>query len=249
MKHFFLPLALIASAGYAFGAPVVCAPASVASYITQNEGCTLGLFTLKNFAWSSVSDDGYVPVSATEVFVTPGATTGNVQVSFNSSAFEVFGNDKILAFLDYVIDPAPPILDDLDLSLDANSPVAPGNAKITADLCIGDFFINSCRNGFVRTLVVQNLGDGNPANVSFASVKFPRPVNLVDVRTTIELNANGASSQIDGYGTTSSTVPEPGTALAGAVAVALLLAARRLRFKFAKLPVQDVTEIGAAPRR
>ena len=204
-----------------FAAPIACTTATVDVYISQTEGCTLGIFTIKNFAWSSVGDEGYVPVSATSVLVTPTVTSDSVAVGFTSGAFSVSGNDKILAFLDYTIDPPPPILDDLNLEMEANTPVPPGYARITANICIGGLFSNSCAGGLVRTLIVQNFGAGNPSNIPFDSEQFPEPVNLIDIRTTIELNANGASSQITGYGTTttatdgsvvSDELPEPGTA-------------------------------------
>ncbi|MDZ4799252.1 MAG: PEP-CTERM sorting domain-containing protein [Bryobacteraceae bacterium] len=212
----------------ALAAPIACAPASVAIYTQQSEGCAVGAFTLKNFAWSSVQDTGYIPVSAADVLVTPMFTPSSVGVAFTSSAFSVTGSGKIRAFLDYTVDPPPPILDDLNLEMDANSPVAPGVARITANICIGGLFRNSCENGIVRTLTVEHFGPGNPDNVLFDTEQFPSPVNMVDVRTTIELYANGASSQIDGYGTITNAVsgdetPEPSTAalalsgLAGAI--------------------------------
>lgn len=220
----------------AFSAPVACTVASVDVYVQQTEGCTIGQFTIKNFAWSSVDDIGYLPVSASQVFVNPQLNGNNIEVGFTSDNFEVTSGLRIRAFLDYTIDPPPPILDDLNLEMDANSPVAPGFARITANICIGGLFSNSCANGIARTLTVEHFGAGDPNNVLIDTEQFPFPVNLIDVRTIIELEARTGSSQIGGYGTITTAIqqdeiPEPSTAalLLSGLGGAIYLRSRRLR--------------------
>src|SRR5262249_44309150 len=136
-----------------------------------------------------------VPVSAADVVVTPRADGDKVGLDFRSTKFEVFGSNFIFATLDYTIDPPPPILDDFDVTMDAASPVAPGTAIVTTLLCAGDLLVNDCARGFTAVLRVSHFGTSSDL---FDSVRFPAPVNLLDVRTTFELRANGASSQING---------------------------------------------------
>ena len=203
-----------------------CTSDTVAAYISLTGGCSVGEFTLKNFAWNSITGESFVPVPATSVLVTPERTTGSVNISFVSDAFNIRGNQQIKALLDYLIDPAPPILDEISLELSADSPVPPGFAIITSDICIGGLLRNNCFGGVVNSLTVQDFGANSPANVLTSSVVFPAPVNLVDVRTTIQLVANGQSSQIRGFGTVTTTIPEPSTATTVLGAVALAIAAR-----------------------
>jgi hypothetical protein len=213
----------------ALAAPTTCGTASAAVYADLPEGCTVGLFTLKNVAWSSVSGEGYVAVNASDVIVSPMMAGSDVRVAFYSTAFSVTGFNRILGFFDYTLDPPPPILDDLNLSLDANSPVAPGYAIITANVCPGELFRQGCRTA-LPPLVLQHFGAGNPNNVLSRSIQFPQPVNLIDVRITVDLNANGGSSQINGVvADAGTTVPEPSTGmmLAGAGAAVLGWVRRR----------------------
>ncbi len=222
MKIDALRLAVLSAAFFAlssssFGATVACDVATVADYRNQTDGCMIGAFTIKNVAWSSRSGGDYKPVSAADVWVTPVATSNSVQLNIYSGEFSVAGQGQLYALFDYTIDPPPPILDDLDLFLDAQTPVAPGWARVTANVCIGGLFVNSCEN--LATAVVEHYGVGDPRNVLSQKIQFSEPVNLIDVRTILELYANGASSQIDGYGTATevllqdSAVPEPASAV------------------------------------
>lgn len=244
-------VALFALAGIPLiAAPVACSTASAAYYEGLGEGCTSGPFTFKNFNWFSVTGPEYVTVASSDVFLSPSFTGNQVSVSLNSDALNISGTSRITANLEYTVDPPPPILDDFSLELEANSPVFPGLARITSLICAGDLFSNGCTAGVVRTLTVQHLGDGNPGNVLFASVDFPFAVNLIDVRTTLVLEANGKSSQIDGFvqstvPSSDSPVPEPATALATMMGLGLIgLVRRDTRSKACAIAFEFGTKIG-----
>ncbi len=208
----------------AFAGP--CAAGSVQFYESLlSTGCTAGAFTFKNFVWNSVSGGNAVKVDSADVLVAPNVLPTQVGLDFDSTKFSVTGVNYIYATLDYTIDPPPPILDGFSLDMSAFSPVFPGTATVTALVCAGDFLSNGCAGGTTSVLKVQHLGTSSSL---FDSVTFPVPVNLVDVRTTIELYANGASSQINGFGQGPSVaIPEPASAGLALAGFAALLAFRR----------------------
>jgi hypothetical protein len=204
----------------------VCVPDSLAAYIAQPDGCMIGAFTFKDFRWSQT---GAVNLPSAGVSISPYADSSQLGLNYSSALFEVTGDQYLRYILEYTIDPPPPIIDSFDLSMDAFSPVAPGTATITVDLCAGDLFANSCANGSGAFLRVAHFGT---SAILFDTVQFPTPVNMVDVRVTIELAANGASSQIDGFGQGPSNllpdpVPEPGSLALGALGGLFLLARSR----------------------
>jgi hypothetical protein len=162
------------------------------------------------------------------VLLTPSASQARVGVSLDSDALSISGQSRILANLEYLIDPPPPIIDDFEVSLSATTPVFPGFARITTEICAGDLFANSCRSGAYRVLEVFHGGAGNPENDLFDRVTFPS-VFLVDVRTRIDMAANGASSQIDGFEQGSTPIPEPSTTVLAVAGGLALLAWRRCR--------------------
>jgi hypothetical protein len=226
--RFVLGVSVLALASPAIAATIPsCTAGSVETYRNLADGCSAGSFTFKNFVWNSAEGDNFIRVRAEDVTVNPFFSSTDVGVSFASSVFSVSGFNRIFATLDYTIDPPPPILDDFDLSLEAFSPVAPGTARVSALVCAGDYFSNQCASGVTRHVQVQHLGS-SVGNVLFDSVTFPFSVNIVDIRTTIELDANGASSQISGYGTAAAAaIPEPGTAALMLAGFVFLVAGRR----------------------
>lgn len=190
----------------------LCTQAPLSDYLANTQGCMVGAFTFKNFAWVQ---SGPIAVPSTGVQVSPYDFTTRLGLNYSSNLFSVTGNEVLRYVLEYTVDPPPPIIDGFELGLDAGSPVAPGTATITADLCAGDLRNTGCLNGFPTSLQVNHFGT---SSFLFDSVTFPQGVNLVDVRLLIELKANGASSQIDGFGNGASGLPTPepgGLAVAG----------------------------------
>jgi hypothetical protein len=217
----------------------LCVPDTAANYALLTEGCELGRVngepvTLKNVDWGSSAptpdEPNRVQVDPNDVLITPFFGAGSLSISFSSvegkDVFNVSGDQSILAFLDYFVDPPPPIYDEFDLSIEARTPTGAGTAAVEARICAGDVFTNNCASGFDHTLLAVVTATTNTPD----RIDFPRIVNQIDVRMAIELQANGDTSQIDGAGQTVGFTPEPGsviTAVSGLLALLLLKRRRR----------------------
>jgi len=240
MKPLIVVLALFIAIPALADGILPCKSDTVANYILQGS-CTEDPFILKNFAWNGTF--GSVKVDPTQVDFVPTSTPGQFGLSFTGAGgpnpFSVSGNQTISAVFGYTIDPRPPILNGVTLSLSPSSPLAavtPGTfatidpnpfAGITADICVGDTFTkDKCTTGIeppvhlsVDTTTLQ------------ASVDFPQSVNVLDFILTLTMQANGGSISINGGGTAASSVPEPGSAALALSGVAALLALGIRRFR------------------
>ncbi|MBC7926450.1 MAG: hypothetical protein H7039_12405 [Bryobacteraceae bacterium] len=220
---------------FASTVPLLATPGSCTTRTAQqyqnSDGCFADPFTFKNFNWFNESGDNLVNVPSSQVLLTPSFSNGRIDVLISSDSFDVSGTDRIKVFLEYTIDPPPPILDDFSLELFAQTPTNGGFAIITSLICVGDLFSNGCEGGTVRSLSVQNFGAGDPrTDIGARTIRFGG-VSVLDTRTSIELVANGGRSQISGYGNTvipGADTPEPATGLVMAPVIAgLFLFARR----------------------
>lgn len=219
--------ALLMLATAASAAPL-CITDTLAGYAALGpNGCEIGLFTAKDFTFGVLSSSGgAVPISAANVTVTPSLLPG-IQFSFTSAGFSVMGQQSVSYLFEYTIDPPPIIIRGFEDDLLSETPVFPGIASVTTNLCAGAAF-----SGFIGvqqvggsicpvpgasfTLNVFHAGNTSRTHdaVSFA------PTNIVGVRHTLTLAANGASSSILGISGTA-VVPEPSTVLLAGAAVAL----------------------------
>jgi hypothetical protein len=111
------------------------------------------------------------------------------------------------------------------MGLDARSPVAPGFALITTQVCSGGVFDGAACSGVFQEFTLQHFGKSDRRNIFLDSVSFP-PTNIINVRTTFLLDANGASSQINGVGYVVNT-PEPATVAVVGFGLAAAAAFRR----------------------
>jgi len=119
--------------------------------------------------------------------------------------------------LAYTWDPSP--IRSLEDILNTSTPVFPGLAKITTDACRDAAFSGTSCPTSIDTLVVSH--DGITPNL-VASVAYVPPIATIGIRNTIELDANGASSQFTDF-TNLVFVPEPATFAGTLFAVALIL--------------------------
>ncbi len=211
----------------------VCTAQPLSVYITPGYECSFaGEFTIQNVTFSA-HNLGSVPVTlatAEDILVTPPTAIGQA-FRFDSDMFSVTGQQHVGYNLNYFIDPPPPIIPGFGDEMFTFTPIAPGYARLTTQICIdGGRFrsdLGCSKDDFFELEVFHNgLPDGTFQ--LFDQVKFPSPTNKIDVRNFLELNANGASSQISGFGNIVGHTPEPGAfVLAGAGLVALALLRRR----------------------
>ncbi len=209
-----------------FGLPLLAAPMCVSTTLDVYEalgsgGCQIGGLVVKNFTYSFVSGSPVVPDTA--VTVTPIVSGESLTLDFTSPDFTVSGSTSTVYLLAYTWDPGD--IRSLEDILNANSPVPPGFAQITTVDCRDAAFIGSTCPTSTDTLIVND--DGITLN-SPASVSFSPPVGILGIRNTIQLDGNGASSEIGGF-ENRITLPEPSAALPLLLLAPLLL--RRLRLK------------------
>jgi hypothetical protein len=198
----------------------LCVTTTLDNYIALGAGgCQLDTFTLTNFSYSFVS--GTVSIPDSDITVTPSTASDMVGLTFSSPDFSVSGSDSAVYLLGYTYDPGD--IRSLEDILNATTPVFPGFAQVTTEDCENSAFSGMTCPNTTDTITVSDNGItlNSPATVSFAS-PFIQTLGVLD---TIELDANGASSQISGFGSQLG-VPEP-SALGPCVLLVGLLFRRR----------------------
>jgi hypothetical protein len=184
----------------------------------------MGHVVFNDFTFSVLAlGGGALPVAPSAVAVDPAQIGENYRLNFSSAGFSVSGNEFVTYLLAYTVDPHP-ILTFTDF-MEEDSPVSPGIASITTNLCLNAPFAGAiCPVSTASVTVFDNGITSQPV----ASVSLP-PINVLGVRNQILLQANGASADFSSLTNTVGFVPEPeGWLLAGpALAGALLLCRRR----------------------
>lgn len=220
----------------ALATPIFFAPActtgSLASYIAlgggPNGGCSIDTeVRFYDFSFTVLSSGGgAVPVSASSIVVTPVLAGDARRLTFSSSGFSVIGSESVTYLLAYTVDPHP-IIRGGRTFMDTFTPVAPGVASITTDLCIGAAFggtlvTPTCAGG---TATLNVFHDGISPQLS-DSTTFSDVADL-GVRNTIELNANGASADFRSFTNDTVVSPEPATWLLMTSGLLAIRSARR----------------------
>jgi hypothetical protein len=230
MKPIFLVLLLVIGMS-AFGDTIACVPDTASNYQAQGS-CTEDPFILKNFSWNG--GFGTVPVPASHVYLVPQAGGGLFGLNFQGvpgmpNPFSITGDQTIDALFAYTIDPRPPILNGMTVTITpttaSSAPLrglaadgAVPFANITTFVCAGDTFADSCDHGTNLKLVVDTR------TVLTTNVDFPTPVNVVDILMELTMQANGGSIAIIGGGTAAqAAVPEPGSAVLALSGLAALI--------------------------
>lgn len=201
-----------------------CTSGTLASYIALNPtGCTVGLFTFQNFSFAVTSSSGGpVLLTPSTIDLTPysDGTYGGVKFA---GAFSLTGAQSVTYQIDWTIDPPPPILHDLELYMDSETPVAPGTADITTTICAGALFVGLSCSGTLTSATVFHHGSFGSQLLDIATFS---PTKLLDLRTTIILDGHlTGSSQIGGFGI--NITPEPASFLLAAAGLGALIFARR----------------------
>jgi hypothetical protein len=195
--------------------PHVTPPACVANTLDQYlligpGGCSIGdEIAYFGFSFAVVSSGGgAIPIAAADILMTPTAGDFLTSLAFSSSGFSVTGNESVTYRIGYTIDPHP-ILYGFEDFMDVSSPVFPGSATITTDLCIGAAFTGiSCLGPGVPDSV-QVFHAGTTSQLS-DSTNFT-PTAVLGVLHTIVLAANGASADFNGVTSSTTITPEPAT--------------------------------------
>ena len=208
--------------------PGPCAAGSLSSYIALGAaGCSMGHVVFIDFAFSTLAvGGGAIPISPSDVNVTPAQIGENYQLSFSSAGFSVSGSEFVTYLLAYTVDPHPILTFSDDLL--TNTPVAPGIVSITTNLCLTAPFAGAVCPGSTASVTVFHDG---VTPQTFDSVSFPAvpPITVLGVRNEISLEANGASADFSSLTNTVGFVPEPGSWLLAASALTGILFSRRRR--------------------
>jgi hypothetical protein len=202
-------------------APVVlatpCTTGTLASYIALGStGCTEGAFNVEDFTFNVISTA--IPITASEITVTPSATSTSLQ--FSSSLFDVSGTNSIDIQIGYLWDPG-----DLGSLAEVmnDPPVFPGQSSVTIDACENaNFVANVCPT----TLATAELFDDELVRDLNAIIIFPPGVTSLGMLDTVSVAGNGTgSADITNFSDT--VVPEPSTLVLVPAAAGVLFALRR----------------------
>jgi len=146
-------------------------------------------------------------------------------VTVTSGGFSVTGAQSVQYLITYTVDPHP-ILRGFGDTLLTNTPVFPGLATVTTDLCInapfgGTILVPTCA-GTPASLSVFHNG----TSFTLTDSTTFAPTADLGVRNTVTLTANGASASITGFANSSQVTPEPMTILLLGSGLAGLIASR-----------------------
>ena len=230
-KFTLFSLFVLASAANAFAAP--CIPETL-SYYKANYGelnaCSSGVLNYFSFDFSKLSSFG--AVTADDIYITP--DPANDTLLFNGIQSSTF-NHVVLPgqaeqyLLSYVIDP-PPIVAGDDLTLDPPT----GPIYVSRWSCTEQPFSQAPTPGSIAGVGPTNYTnntflciDGStpyylqvsPLTQLSASVTFDVPARYVFTRMAIDL-LPGNHAGLEGIVSQSNTVPEPGTIVPAALALA-----------------------------
>jgi hypothetical protein len=210
-----------------------CATATLAAYQSLGPGgCTLlnggNTYIFKNFDFAVPSSSGTDPINAGQISVTPLSGPDMLGLNFASPGFNVTGNEAVQYLISFYVDPLPPDIWRVETEMLAESPVAPGFAAITTDVCVGSNFISGTCPTTVASGTVFHAG--SQGQQLLTRIDFT-PTNNVGIRNLITLDANGAVSQIDGFQNRVVLLPEPGTwmMMAGGLGLVALRIRQRRR--------------------
>jgi hypothetical protein len=226
-RWLFFTLAALASGSLQAG---LCVPGTLASYeALAPAGCTIGQYSAATFVFTVLaSAGGAVPVTDTQITVTPGSNTARPSLNFASTGFTVTGSGSVQYLIGYTWDPSNPI-QSMDDFMDPPSAVL-GFAKVTTVGCLGSAWTAGPTCPTSSTATVQ-VFDNNGVTQFSNSVSFT-PVFVLGIRNTVDLQALGGSASFDSF-SNEIVLPEPATW--GCCAAGLALLAARLRRVGARL--------------
>jgi hypothetical protein len=194
-----------------------CPIATLNVYLTAGFTCLINDEPVANFTFSP---SGYLPVSASQINVTPTFTGSSYTLTFASSGFNLTTSGESVGYqINFTWD--DPVVVRAEDGLDSDPPTSPGVASVTTNLCAGGLFGVTC-SAPTNTLFVMNNG---LTSIPVADTSFP-PSAVVDTQSLLTLSTlAGGTSEITSFSETVFT-PEPGAlALATSGFFGLLLVA------------------------
>lgn len=200
-------------------------------------GCTIDGLNYSAFAWNETG--GNTTVLASQVNFTTSTSPGGLGLlDISSSQFSVSGsgaNDALNYTLTYEIDPPPIIIRMFDQDL-FDPVTSPGLADVATAICLGAAWAGSvCPTS--STASVDTFDHGGGVNQLHSAVSFA-PQSTVGISTVINLQANGASASINGFGDTTQILPEPASYLLVALGLAALVWLRSKRARLVSISVR-----------
>ena len=198
----------------------MCVTDELSNYIALGaRGCQIGALNVVNFSFSTILST--VTILASDITVTPVIASDTLELTFTSPKFNVSGSDTAQYLLAYTWDPGD--IRGMEDIMYANSPVFPGLASVTTLACEDAAFTGTiCPTSFATLMVSDN---GITAHLTDVTT-FSPPIGIIGVRNTLELDANGASSEIGGFSNVL-ILPEPSTWATGLLALGSLGLRRR----------------------
>ncbi len=214
-----LPILVIAAQAPSLSAGI-CVSGSLANYVALGAtGCQIGSLQAVDFSFTTIAST--VTILAGDITVTPVLTGNMLEFMFTSAKFNISGTDTAKYLLAYTVDPGD--IRGMEDIMYANSPVFPGFASVTTLACKDAAFTGAVCPTSTASLMTSD--DGVTANL-FDSIAFSPSIGTVGIRNTLELDANGASSEIGGFSNVLIT-PEPATWVSGLLAFVWLSRRRR----------------------
>jgi hypothetical protein len=195
-----------------------CPSAPLSTYDAGSFTCTLGPYTMDNFAFNSGT------FTDSSVSVTPVTTNGNYGFTFTFTGWSVGSGVNADSQIRYTYD-APPIGSLEEIMQDPINP--PGITTLTTDVCLGGdftgFTIGTCSTLTTSSFNIVATSSGTQST----SGQFT-PSSILGIIQDIDLNG-GAGGSADILGLTSQSLPEPGTFVSGLLALAFAIAKLRLK--------------------
>lgn len=204
----------------------VCGAASLAIYDASGFACTLGVYTLDDFTFSSSQTGGATLATDSQIIVDPtGSSPTTLSVQFSTpGGFTAASGQTAEYIVQYNIDPLLPMITGGDVDLGPNDPVTLtgefcGNGTIVSAPSTDPTVFPTCMGNDVSGIFpekLQLMGSANgPSSVGF---QFPSTVSTLDTRLILDVTGPGGAdsfgsvANVTGGGPSSSSstaTPEP----------------------------------------
>lgn len=222
MRQLSFALFLLACAATQKLSASICVADTLSNYEALSGGCQVGPFTVIGFTYTQLS--GSVTIPDTGITVTPFSSASVWSLTFSSPDFNLSYPNSADYLLAYFWDPGD--IRSFEDVMTANSPVFPGFATVTTNLCENANFAGSTCSGATASVTVTDNGISSTLT---SATTFSPDLSTIGVRNNIDLDATaGGSSEIASFTNVLAT-PEPSTLALCMLAMGLVWRRRRLQ--------------------